>query len=376
MTFLLKPNHALGFVLLPRLLGAFARIEGWRGRLGVGLLLHLLGWVFVIHMAFAATGLVIFAAWSYWARREERRRDVLDALSVIGVNAVVVSPYVAMILVGYPFLYASPRAMIPPFSAHLLEATVKQGAIFWLGLWGLRVLARRGDRLSRAFVSQVAAGYVIWASVLLLSALQMARERDEIYYWVRFLTAAAAGIGAWDLASRFASSVAPLRRCAAVLALAIPWSLPYWWDPLVMDSYVPGSLSPVPDRLRLPTDFIRSQIDPKAIVAGDRDYARYVAALGARRVSLADHFHAAPRYKDRVRLEEELVRGGDASASLELARELGVSYLVVTPRLLSSTGEALRRAELDARPFLERVFLWEGPERDFVAVYRIGARRP
>lgn len=376
MTFLLKPNHALGFVLLPLVLGAFARIRSWRGRLGVGFLLHLLGWVFVIHMAFAAIGLVLFAAWSLLARREERRRDALDAAVVIGVNVLIVSPYLAMIFVGYPFLYPSPRAMIPPFSAHLLEATLKQGPVFWLGLWGALVAARRGDRLSRAFVAQLAAGYAVWASVLLLSAMQMARERDEIYYWIRFLTAAAAGIGAWDLAGRLLSRLAPPLRCAAVLALALPWSLPSWWNPLVMDSYVPGSLQPVPDRLRLPTDFIRTRTDQRAIVAGDRDYARYVAALGARRVSLADNFHMPARYQDRVRLEGELLRGDDPAASLALARELGVSYLVATPRLLASHTNAPRRAALDAQPYLERVFLWEGSERDFVAIYRIqGARR-
>lgn len=390
MTFLLKPNHALGFVLLPVLLSAFARIRGWRGRLGVGFLLHLLGWVFVIHMAFVAAGLVVFAAWSFLERHVERRRDAWDAAGVIGVNLLIVSPYLVMLLVGYPFLYSSARAMIPPFSPHLLEASLKQGPLFWLGLWGVLVAVRRGDRLSRVFAAQVVSAYLAWASVLLLSVLQIARERDEIYYWVRFLTAAAAGIGAWDLARRCADRLrlawAPATRCAAVLALALPYALPYWWDPLVVDSYFPGSLQPVPDRLRLPTDFIRRNTDQRAIFAGDRDYARYVAALGARRVTLAETFHMPKRARERVELEESLLTGATDAAAR--ARELGVSYFVATPRLLGFYTQLWsgrpeeqrrlvpRRLDLDSRPSLDRVFLWEGPERDFVAIYRIVGGAP
>lgn len=388
MTFLLKPNHALGLIVLPPLLLAFARIHSRRGRVAVGLLLHVLGWVFVIHMAFVAAGLGLFAAWSFLTRHGERRKDALDAAVVFGVNILIVSPYLVMLFVGYPFLYASPRAMIPPFSPHLLEATLKQGPIFWLGLWGTLVAARR-DRLGRVFAAQVAAGYAIWASVLVLSALQLARERDEIYYWIRFLTAAAAGIGAWDLAGRVASwlrlvALAPQTRCVAVLAVALPWSLPYWWDPLVMDSYVPGSLEPIPDRLRVPTDFIRRSTDPKAIFAGDRDYARYVAALGARRVSLADNFHAPPSARERIELEQELVFDGEGSRARARAHELDVSYFVVTPRLLAfyadrarTSGDekpsrpAPRFADIDGRRHLERAVLWHGPGQDYVAVYRI-----
>jgi hypothetical protein len=83
-----------------------------------------------------------------------------------------------------------------------------------------------------------------------------------------------------------------------------------------------------------------------------------------------------PRSGERIRLEEGLLLGHREADVLGLARELGVSYLVVTPRLLASYADAPRRAELDARPYLERVFLWEGPEKDFVGIYRIrGAGR-
>jgi hypothetical protein len=388
MTFLLKPNHSLGLVLLPPLLLAFSRMRGWRGRIAVGLLLHLLGWVFVIHMAFAAAGFVLFATWSLLERRGEARRDVTDAAVVIGVNVLVVSPYLAMLFIGYPFLYASPRAMIPPFSAHLLEGTLKQGAIFWLGAWGALLAARR-DRLGRVFAAQLLAGYAVWACVPLLSLLQIARERDEIYYWIRFLTAAAAGIGAYDLAGRAAERLrpplaAPSTRCAAALLVALPWSLPYWWSPLTMDSYVPGSLEPVPERLRAPTDFIRRETPKDAVFAGDREYARYVAALGARRSTLVENLHPPKQTMERVLLEEALLFGlPDAAAR---AASEGVSHFVVTPRLLAFYRELLARRnpeqlsvprllDLERRPGLERAYLWQGPDRDFVAIFRIRGTR-
>src|SRR3990172_1765210 len=99
--FLLKPNHALGLLLFPIFLALFARIRSWRGRLAAGLLLHLLGWVFVLHMAYVCVGLLCFAGLSFWARRDEASREARDVLAVIGINVAVVSPYLIMLLWGY-----------------------------------------------------------------------------------------------------------------------------------------------------------------------------------------------------------------------------------------------------------------------------------
>lgn len=373
MTFLLKPNHALGLVLLPLVLAAFARIRGTRGRLGVGLLLHLLGWVFVIHMAYVCAGLVVFAAWSWLERRSEARREAADVAVVIGVNLAIVSPYLVLLLVGYPFLDSSPSYTIFGISPHLLEGTVKQGLLLPLAILGLLALRRRGTRLARALASQLVAAWLIWAGYLALSALEQARERDEIYYWVRFLTAIAAAIGAWDLAARAASFhrllAQPAGRAAAVCLLALPWALPAWWNPQTMDSYFGESLRPVPARLEEPTRFIRRETDRTAVFAGDRDYARFVAALGARRVSLAVNLHLPGDVVERDRLERRLVleRG---PAVLADARARGVTHLLVTPRLLGSYP-AVRLEEIGTRPHLRSDFLWMDPSGDFVAIFRL-----
>jgi hypothetical protein len=319
LTFLLKPNHAVGLVLFPLVLRAFVSIRGTRGRIATGLLLHQLGWAFVLHMAYTAVGLAVFASWSWLDRRPDVRRDATDVLVVLGVNAVIVSPYVAMLLLGYPFLVPSPVMTISTLSPHLLETTTRSGWLFALGLWGTAVAYRRGDRMGRVWAAQVAGAFLVWVLYLGLSALQLARERDEIFNWLRFLTAASAGIGAWDLAARAARWLerpwSPAARAAAVAGLVLPLALPYWWDPLRMDGYFAGSLEPIPDEIRLPTDYLRTRTDPHAVVAGDHDFARWVGALGARRVLLGDHMHSPRDRPRREALEEQLVRGSDPGAA-------------------------------------------------------------
>jgi hypothetical protein len=374
MTFLLKPNHAVGLVLFPLVLRGFARIRGWRGRIGTGLLLHLMGWAFILHMAYAAFGLAVFAAWSLLERRAEGGRDARDALAVIGVNALIVSPYVVMLLLGYPFLVKSPFMTINPLSPHLLETTVRGGWLFLLGLWGAAVAYRRGDRQGRLWAAQVAGAYLIWAGYLGLSALQLARERDEIFHWLRFLTAASAAIGAWDLLRRFTRG--PSRewpaatRAAALALLALPLSLPYWWDPMRMDAYFPGSLPPLPEAIQAPTEFLRRRTEPRAVVAADHDFARWVGALGARRVLLGDHLHSPRDRPRREALERDLALGTDPGGAAPLAAAYGLRYFVVTPAFLRQHPGA-SWAALQRRSDLRQAHLTGDPAADFVAVFEI-----
>jgi len=316
----------------------------------------------------------VFAAWSLLDRRDDAGRDVRDVLVVIGVNALIVSPYILMLLLGYPFLVKSPVMTINAVSPHLLETTARSGWLFVLGVWGTAVAYRRGDRLGRLWAAQVAGAYLIWVSYLALSALQLAREKDEIFNWLRFLTAASAGIGAWDLAGRCARwSGRPwpeAARAAAVAFLALPLSLPYWWDPLRMDAYFPGSVPPIPDEIRHPTDFLRERTEPRAVVAGDHDFARWVAALGARRVLLGDHLHSPKDRPRREAVEEQLVRGGDPGATWSAAAPYGVRYLVVTPAFLARYPGATL-ATLSRRSDIRQAHLTGDPAAEFVAIFAI-----
>jgi hypothetical protein len=373
MTFLLKPNHALGLVLFPIVLRAFVGIRSWRGRIAVGLLVQLLGWAFVLHMAYVCVGLVCFAAASLLARRRDARRDVLDAAAVIGVNALVVSPYLVMLVLGFPFLTPHPVQTIAVTSPHLLETTLRVGPLFLLGLWGLRLAWRRGDRLGRVFCTQVLAAFLIWAAYLGLSLLQLARERDEIYYWIRILLAASAGIGAWDLAGRASGLVAALRvpatRAAAVTLVALPFLLPAWWDPARMDTYFGECVTPVPEPIRRATDLLRRETDRRAVVAGDREFARWAGALGARRIlHMVGH-----RPKDdplRERIESVIVSGDDPALVRAAAGRYGISHLAVTHDLLRNYP-GLTVEGIDARPHMQRLFFAGDPRGEFLALYAI-----
>jgi hypothetical protein len=377
-TFLLKPNHALGLVMLPAFLCAFARLKTWRGRVAVGFLLHLIGWVFVLHMAFICVGLVAFALWTLLERRADSRTTLLDVVVVIGVNILVVSPYLYMLGVGYP-LGASPRATIPSLSPHLLEPTTRYLPLVLLGAWGAFVAHRRGDRLGRVWSGQVVGALVVWLGHVVLSALELSRERDESYYWLRFLLAASAGVGAWDLACRFGPGLwrgfsEPARVCVAVCVVALPYSLPYWWNPLLMDSYFPASLKPLPERLTRPTDWIREHTDSEAVFAGDPAYARYVAALGARRVLWSNNLNQPADAGSRYALDALLVQDVEPAEALGAARRWGVRYLVVTPAWLAPQP-GLSLPVLDTRRHLRRVFLFEDAASGFVAIYELVGER-
>lgn len=379
MTFLLKPNHALGLVLLPLVLRAFARIRTWRGRLATGFFLHVLGWAFVLHMAYVVAGLAAFALLSLGLGREQARRDIVDVAVVVGVNLLVVSPYLVMLVTGYPFLDPSPFMTIEPASAHLLEVTFRRGFVFWLGLWGLVVLLRRGDRLSRLWAGQMLGGFGVWVGYYVLSALQEARERDEIYYWNALLIAVAAGIGCWDLGRRAAAwlgprAAAPAVRAAAIGALLVPFTLPYWWNPATMDAYFTPSLPPLPPEVVAATDFLRRETGPHDVIAGDPDFARYGAALGGRRALLSDGLHMPRDYDRRWRLQEMLVGAGDPDAVLAEASRYGVRYLVVTPALLGRYYPDTDLDRIGAARHLRRVFFTGDPRGDFVAIFRVEKR--
>jgi hypothetical protein len=373
MTFLLKPNHALGLVLFPLVLRAFVGIRSWRGRIAVGLLVQLLGWVFVLHMAYVCAGLACFAVLSLLGRRRDAGRDALDVAVVIGVNAVVVSPYLLLLFLGFPFLTPSPVQTIAVTSPHLLETTLRLGPVFFLGLWGVRVAWRRGDRLGRIWCGQVLGAFLIWILYLALSVLQLARERDEIYYWIRFLLAASAGIGAWDLAGRSARWLGALRdpapRAAAVTLLALPFLLPCWWDPVRMDSYFSDCLAPVPEPLRRATDLLRHETDPRSVLAGDREFARWAGALGARRVLHAIG-HRPKDFRARDLVEYEILSQDDPARVRAAAGRYGVSHLAITREVLS-WYPGLTLEAIESRPHMKRLFLDGDPHGEFLALYAI-----
>ena len=373
MTFLLKPNHSLGLVLFPWVLRSFVSIRGGRDRLVAGLLLQVLGWAFVIHMGEVCVGLVCFALLAMLTRRAEARRDAVDVATVIGINLMVVSPYLVMLFRGYGVLDSGPRLEIPPSSPHLLEALTRTAGLTALAAWGA-VIAWRRDRMGRVWATQAGGALLVWLAYYPLSLLQQAKERDDTYYWLRIHLAVCAAIGIWDLARRFVAAL-DLRtltpahaRAALVSALVLPFTLPYWWSPARMDSYFARSLEPLPAEVTSSAAFLRANAPRGAVLAGDITAVRWMAALAGSPVLLARDFAAPRDYVARVRLNEALLRGGPGDPRAEAAR-YGIRYVLVTPNLVSDLD--LRLEDLDGRPYLRRVHFAGDPRGEYVAVFAV-----
>jgi hypothetical protein len=380
MTFLLKPNHGLGLVIAPWVAWRFAFVSRGRDRVVAALLLHLLGWVFAIHMGLFCVGLVAFAAMALAFRREDARRDAADVAVVIGLNLLMVSPYLVMLSRGFSLLDSGPRLEIPPGSPHILEAVTRVPWLFALGAWGAAVAWKR-DRLGRVWAGQLVGAALVWLSYLALAVLQLAKERDDTYYWFRFVLATCAGIGLWDVGARIVAALPRAGRAAAALArpearatalaaLLVPATIPYWYDPGRMDLYFAGSREPIPDSLRAPIASLVARGDRVGVLAGDPTVSRWAAALGGFRVLVASEFPTPRDSAPRLRLEVDLLRGQDLPAARALARAYGVTHLVVTSELLDELPVTSLEA-LEARTDLEEVHFSGDRRGRFVAVFEL-----
>jgi hypothetical protein len=373
MTFLLKPNHALGLVLFPWVLRSFAGIRGWRDRLVAGLFLHVLGWAFVIHMGEVCVGLSCFALIAVLRRGQDARREVVDVGTAIGINLLVVSPYLVMLFRGYGVLDSGPRLEIPPSSPHLLEGLTRTAGLTALAAWGAWIAWGR-DRMGRVWASQTLGALLVWLAYYPLSLLQQAKERDDTYYWLRIHIAVCAAVGAWDLARRLVRhlDLRPLAaapaRAAFVAVLALPFSVPYWWSPAQMDLYFARSLEPLPPEVTGPAAFLRANAPAGAVLAGDTSAVRWMSALVGSPVILARDFAAPRDYAARVRLNEALLRGGPGDPRVGAAH-YGVRYLLVTPALVSDLGVKLE--DVEARPYLRRVHFDGDPRGAYVAIFAV-----
>jgi hypothetical protein len=381
LTFILKPNHALGLVFTPIVLLAMARAHDWTSRILAGVLLQLLGWIFVIHMAFVISGFFVFAAWTWLQRRPERARVVVDVAAVTIIGVVLVSPYFYMLREFVGATTVAARLGIQPQSAHTLDGTIRLGLLFPLALFGVWSLARGESILGRLLASQFVAAQVNWQIFHVLGIFELGKEMDEGFYWIRFVTALVAGVGfcrlariaaprlarlalsAFDERARFAATVAGL------LLIAAPSALPGWWDPARLDRYFTAALRDSPPRVEAPAAFLREKTDVKAVVVADRVYARYVAAFGARRVLLAESLNPPGDFARRVAIEGAVLRGEPAALIEEGRQRYELRYLLVTPALLADHPGVSLEA-LQGRADLRQVFQ-HGAGEDLVTIFEL-----
>jgi hypothetical protein len=308
---------------------------------------------------------------------------------VVGINLLIVGPYLMRLVLGpRPPPEAVPEpaelALVGATTPMLLEATLRHGLVFPAGLWGAWQAWHHGGRLGRLLASQSWAALAIWLGYAGLAVAgtpagpwsQLLEQPDEVFHWLRFVLAACAGIGAWDLAQRFGPAVlrraGPAARAALVALVALPSSLPYWWRPSETDRYFARSREPLSEELRQFGAFLLRHTAPTAVLAGDPWLMPYAAALAGRRALLSMGLPPPADAARRQDLTRRLLSGADPSAVEAATARYGVSHLVVTPRLLDALElPELRPEALEDRPDLARVHASEGPDFGFIRVYRI-----
>lgn len=368
---LLKPNHALGLVLAPLAALALARAGTWKTRLFAGFVLQLVGWAFVIHMALFVAGLGVFVALSWLTRRGDRMKDLVDVGTAIVANLVIVSPYLVMLVVAYPFLQGQDAYRLSPFSERPFEGPLRLGALFLLSAVGAWSAYGKNGRLGRILASQWLGAQLVWQLFPILGLFGQAREQDEAFYWCRFWTGLFAGVGMLRLTlllrDRLPKDLEGKARqlaghaTAVSLVILLPSLLPAWWDPSLMDQYFVAARRPLPDWIAEPTAFIRATTPPSAVFAGDRDYARWIAAYGARRVLLSNSLNSPNDRPHREEVESALLRNGPRSLISEGRHQYSIQFVFATSKPLAQAPD-ITLGMLQALPYLETVYDHQFPE--------------
>ena len=365
LTFLLKPNLALGLVLAPLAALWVSRARDWKTRLLAGFALQLVGWAFVIHMALLVAGLALFVLLSWMTRNEGRRRDLIDVGTAVGLNLLIVSPYLVMLIVAYPFLHGNDAYRVSFFSERPIEGPLRLGGLLPLSALGAWQTHRAGTRLGRILVAQWLAAQIVWQALPILGFFGQAREQDEAFYWCRFWTGMFAGIGLFHSMSLVSVRLRAARSedgnrvagmaAALSLTLLLPSLLPAWWDPSLMDQYFVAARKPVPDWISEPTRFIRNQTPKEAVFAGNRNYARWIAAYGARRVLIANSMNNPGDTARRNDIEAAALGDGTKALLREGRDRYALQYVVMTSDRLEQ-APALTLDELERKPHLRVVY--------------------
>lgn len=347
LTIMLKPNHALGLVLVPLAGLAISRAHNLKTRLVAGFALHLVGWAFVIHMGLFVCGLAVFVVLSWVTKRAERLKDLIDSGTAVGANLLIVSPYLVMLVVAYPFLEGHEAYRVSFFSERPIEGPFRLGILLALSAFGAWRSYQERGRLGRILAAQWLGAQVMWQVFPVLGLVGHAREQDEVFYWCRFWTGLFAGAGSWHAVSAMVAMVRGGERTreravggttALSLTLLLPSLLPAWWDPRTMDQYHMAARTPLPDWIAEPAQFIRST-SREAVFAGDRDYAKWIAAYGARRVLLASALNMPQDQTRRIQIETALLRDGSLDLLEEGRVRYGVEFVLVTSKPLGQAPD-------------------------------------
>lgn len=353
--FLLKPNHAFAFALIPLVLNAIARGSG----VAAGAVFALLAWVFLVHWGYLVAVLVLYA----FAFGTDRKAALRTVATTILIGAIAAFPFVRHLLADYApqgahgaatHMWSDARGAplaVPNFT--LLDP----GLLVPLGLLGARRWWRRGSSLDRVRLALFAGAWLLFAGSIPASLLGVAPEPDELHFFVRFATAVAAGSGLAGLGEWLdAGEKWPRGRGAlACVALLAPLSFFVYFDPPMMDRYYREGVEPLRPRVIEYATWPRENARPTDVFVAGPEAATFIPVFSGRRVYLHEAGALRPRDFDRRVANQKAMFAGTDAERVRAAREAGARFLVLDePTAAALTAD--ERGRLDASSVLRPRF--------------------
>ena len=351
-TFMLKPNHALAFAVVPVSVAMLSRAMSWRRSIAVAVLLGLLGWAFIVYWALTCWGIVLYTAWTF-AGAPPKRSEAVRIVGALAGGLLIVLPYVYFLIHQFPETVnfapgvsaddplRSVWGESPPRAQSLFFlSTFDLGANFYMALYGFWTSLFRGSRFDRLCVSLVAGAYSAWAVGGLLLLTGRGRQSDEIYYFLVFVVSIQAGVGTYRFLERASGVIAklaqprlalfaqPRKLTAAALGLWLPLTLGWWWNPLIMDAHFRRGLAPPPRVVTVIGDWIIENTNETDVFLAGAEPALWIPALSGRRIVFEHDLEQVQNAMDRRVLTHvalaPLAAGNEPerAARLENRREL------------------------------------------------------
>lgn len=334
-----KPNHGLGFGLVALVLGFLCRREP--RFIPLALTLSALGWVFLMHWGWLLPALVVLAFW----KRDDRRAALTLGLALV-VSLLALAPFILNLARDY-----SPAAQ-DPAARHLWDDSrgralslpvwtlLDPAPLVLLSLAGLAAARRRDSWLDRGLIALMAGAWAAWAVSSAGAWIGFAPEPDDLHYFLRFATAAVAGLGIEDLARRIGKGLGlePGESFARALIVLLPVTFAAQWYPPVADRYYPVSMEPVPRKVTAYADFIRTHTTPRDVFDAGDEPSTFIPALTGRRVLQAPTALVPHDQLTRSQVEETLMKSDDPVAIRAAAARYTVTYLVLDDGILSRHG--------------------------------------
>jgi hypothetical protein len=262
------------------------------------------------------------------------------------ISVIVIAPFVANLARDY-----HPAAQ-DPAARHLWDdargralslpvwTVLDPAPLVLLALAGLRAARRRDSWLDRGLVAVCGTAWGIWGVSSIGAWVGFAPEPDDLHYFLRFATAALAGLGIEDLARRIGAGLdlEPRDAYARALMLLLPFTFVAQWYPPLADRYYPVSLEPLPRKAFAYAEFIRTKTGVGDVFVGGDEPSTFIPALTGRRVLKAPTALVPHDQETRTSVEDTLMSGTDPALIRAAARRYEVTYLVLDDDILRRHG--------------------------------------